>query len=193
MNKINKQVIKNVTDSNVNIVKAFTIERKDGIVKPELNHTDKVTSELAAKKYDTLVLKGGVNEISNINTNQDFIKNIDDWKNKVAENSIKMFQLAEKSLAEHPSLRKVIILKRIYRCDNTIKESLSQFANTVYDDYWRERGCPSNIVIADQKLQCDGNLRMQRYGDGNLNNYDGIHHYTRSMGESVQKPKTSIH
>ena len=97
--------------------------------------------------------------------------------------------MAEKSLAKNPSLRKVIILKRIYRCDNNIKESLSQFANSVYDDYWRKRGCPSNIVIADQKLQCDGNLRMQRYGDGNLNNYDGIHmrgrlatqHYTKSM------------
>ena len=45
LNKLNKQVIKNVTDSNVNIVKNLTIVRKDGKVKPELNHTDTVTSE----------------------------------------------------------------------------------------------------------------------------------------------------
>ena len=67
---VNKQVIQNVTDSKVNIAKAFTIEAKDGVVKPELNHTDVAATELAADSYDTLVIEGGVNEISNIHTGQ---------------------------------------------------------------------------------------------------------------------------
>ena len=71
---------------------------------------------------------------------------------------MKIFQLAGKILAEHPQLKKVIILKRIYRCDNQIRESLSQFANSVYDDLWRSNGSPDDIVIGDQKLQCEGNL-----------------------------------
>ena len=189
MNKLNKQVIQNVTDSAVKIAKAFTIESKDGVVKPELNHTDVVASELAAAKYNTMVLEGGVNEISNFDTNEDFITNINEWKRKVSEQSVKMFQLAEKSLVQNKSLQKVIILKRIFRCDNKIKESLSQFANSVYDDIWRQKGCPRNIVIADQKLQCEGSLRVLRYGNEYHRNFDGVHlrgdlatqHYTKSI------------
>ena len=126
MNKLNKQVIQNVTDSAVKIAKAFTIESKDGVVKPELNHTDVVASELAAAKYNTMVLEGGVNEISNFDTNEDFITNINEWKRKVSEQSVKIFQLAEKRLVQNKSLQKVIILKCVFRSDNKIKESLSQ-------------------------------------------------------------------
>ena len=164
-NKLNKQVLKNVTDSNVTSVTAFTIDAKDGAVRPDLNHRNIVPAELSRKPFDTLVLEGGVNEISNMNTKKDFIDNIDSWKKEVADDSLNLYQLAEKSLAENPSLKKVIILKRIFRCDDNVKESLSQYANSVYDELWLRRGRPSGIYIADQKLQCDGALRVQRYGD----------------------------
>ena len=135
------------------------------------------------------MLEGGVNEISNINTSKDFIANIDGWKKKVADDSSNLYQLAEKSLAENPQLKKVIILKRIFRCDDNVKEILSQYANSVYDDLWLKRGRPSGIYIADQKLQCDGELRVLRYGHPYYGNFDGIHmrgklsaqHYTKSV------------
>jgi hypothetical protein len=81
------------------------------------------------------------------------------------------------------------ILKRIFRCDDQSKESLSRYANSIYDDIWTSKGRPSNICIADQKLQCDGDLRSLRYGNPHYDNYDGVHmrgrlstqHYTRSM------------
>ena len=188
-NKLNKQVIQNVTENKVTMAKAFTIDEKDGAVRPELNHKRVVPSELAKNRYDTLVLEGGVNEISNMNVDQDFIANIDILKKKVAQDSINMYNLAEESLAKHPGLKKVIILKRIFRCDNTAKESLSQYANLVYDDIWNKKGRPSNIFIADQKLQCEGNLRSVRYGNQHYESYDGVHmrgklsaqHYTRSI------------
>ena len=163
-NKLNKQVIQNVTDSKVTIGKAFTIDGKDGAVRPELNHTKVVPMELAKQEFDTLVLEGGVNEISNIDTSRDFIANIDIWKQKVANDSMNMFRIAEESLAQHNKLKKVVILKRIFRCDDPIKQSLSEYANSVYDGIWAQRGRPSNICIADQKLKCDGKLRAQRYG-----------------------------
>ena len=130
-----------------------------------------------------------MNEISNINTDVDFIANIDTWKKKVVEDSLNMYNLAEESLAKNHCLKKVIILKRIFRCDDQTKESLSRFANSVYDDIWMRKGRPSNICIADQKLQCDGNLRTLRYGNRRYDNYDGVHmrgrlstqHYTRSI------------
>ena len=170
-------------------MKAFTIDAKDGAVRPDLNHKRIVPAELSKNTYDTLVLEGGVNEISNINTDGDFIENIDNWKKKVSEDSVNMFRLAEESLANNPKLKKVIILKRNFRCDNQTKQSLSCFANSVYDDLWIKKGRPLNICIADQKLQCEGNLRTLRYGNTNYDNYDGVHmrgklstqHYTRSI------------
>ena len=188
-NKLNKQVLQNVTDSNVTSVKAFTIDAKDGAVRPDLNHKRIVPAELSKNTYDTLVLEGGVNEISNINTDGDFIGNIENWKKKVSDDSVNMFRLAEESLANNPKLKKVIILKRNFRCDNQTKQSLSGSANTVYDDLWIRKGRPLNISIADQKLQCEGNLRTLRYGNRNYDNYDGVHmrgklstqHYTRSI------------
>ena len=56
----------------------FTIDEKDGAVRPELNHEKVDTEELAKKTVDTLVLEGGVNEISNINIYQDFIAKIEE-------------------------------------------------------------------------------------------------------------------
>ena len=129
-----------------------------------------VTPELSKHHYDILVLEGGVNEISNLDTKHDVIENVDAWKKKVAEDSLNMYNLAENSLRDNPNMKKVIILKRIFRCDDIIKESLSQYANSVYDDIWTKRGRPVNICIADQKLQCDGNLRVLRYGRQHYDN-----------------------
>ena len=77
----------------------------------------------------------------------------------------------------------------IFRCDDQIKQSLSEFANTVYDDIWVSRGRPSNIHIMDQNLKCEGDLLSKRYGSPHGRSFDGIHmrgelavqHYTRSM------------
>ena len=56
-----------------------------------------------------------------------------------------------------------------------------------------QRGCPGNILIKDQKLDCQGDLRKKRFGSPGENldgkPWDGIHlrgrlgsrHYTNSM------------
>ena len=51
------------------------------------------------------------------------------------------------------------------------------------------RGCPQNIKIEKQALECDGELRVARIGLPSANGYDGTHfrgemavqHYTASM------------
>lgn len=70
-----------------------------------------------------------------------------------------------------------------------IKYKLSEFGNRVLEDMWLTKGCPKNISIAQQPLQCEGNLRIARYGFPSSRNYDGIHmrgkmavqHYTGSL------------
>ena len=58
----------------------------------------------------------------------------------------------------------VRVHNRIFRCDSQAKQSLSSFANTVYDQLLESRGRPSNIIIADQNLSTEGRLRDLRFG-----------------------------
>ena len=85
-----------------------------------------------------------------------------------------MYQLAEWCLSAYPSLTKVIIVKRPPRYDNIIKAHLSEFANNTLDEIWMRKGSNRRIVISRQDLECDGDLRVQRYGDSFHNNYDGV-------------------
>ena len=111
-----------------------------------------------------------------------------------------MFELAENSLQNNPELKKVIILRSLPRYEPasvdplSIKEKLNQFGNTLYTNLWIEKGCPSNIIIEDQHLDCHGPLRDKRFGNPGSVGYDGkpwdgIHmrgrlavtHYTNSI------------
>ena len=81
----------------------------------------------------------------------------------------------------------MVILKRIFRCD-TLKNDPNQIKNRL-SDIWLTKGCPKNITIAQQPLECDGNLRLSRYGSPSAKGSDGIHmrgvmavqHYTGSF------------
>ena len=86
-------------------------------------------------------------------------------------------------------------MKRIFRCDteksdpSNLKNKLSEFGNRALDDIWLSKGCPKNIEIVQQHLECEGNLRKARYGSNLSPKYDGIHmrgemavqHYTGSF------------
>ena len=66
---------------------------------------------------------------------------------------------------------------------------MSEFGNRVLEDMWLTRGCPKNIVITEQHLECDGDLKNARFGLQSAKDYDGIHmrgklavqHYTGSV------------
>ena len=111
-----------------------------------------------------------------------------------------MFDLTERSLKSNPGLSKVIIVKSLPRYDPqgadpcSLKSKLNQFGNTLYTSIWMGKGCPTNIEIADQNLECHGPLREKRFGNPAHVGYDGkpwdgIHmrgrlavtHYTDSL------------
>ena len=95
-----------------------------------------VPKELEKAKYDVAILNCGPNEISNLNTNMDYYENINEWQNKVAKTSQKMYTLTENSLKNNPSLEKVIIVKQLPRFDNKVKADLADYANHILEQEW---------------------------------------------------------
>ena len=97
------------------------------------------------------------------------------WKQEVFIATQKIYNLAERCLRDFPSLERIIMVKRIPRYDSRVNANLSEFGNSVLDDLWFRNGSNNKIVIAKQDLECEGWLRVQRFGNINQNNYDGIH------------------
>ena len=114
-------------------------------------------------------------------------------KSIVKSTSLKLFTLAEDSLKQNHNLERVILVKRPFRCDfndhTGLKAKLSEYGNRVFEDIWLDKGCPKNILIVQQFLECDGYVKVQRFGSPTNEGYDGIHfkgklgvqHFTRSF------------
>ena len=167
----NISVVKNVMDMDVKRVEAFIMDKDDVKARnPSKNFMETVPRELEKDDFSTLIIQGGTNEVSNLDVSGDIGPKIETLKEEIKASSTKMFNIAEDSLKNNNGLEKVILLKRIFRCDNNqsdpsqIKAKLSEFGNRVLDDLWLSKGCPKNIIIAQQQLECEGDLRVQRFG-----------------------------
>ena len=180
---------------------AFTVDEDDDARYKSKNFLKIVPERLRQKSYDTLILQAGCNEISNIQLeNSNSPHNVKLWEEKVEKSRLKLFKLAESSIKANPSLKKVIIVKSLPRYDprekdpSSIKSRLNKFGNSLYDSLWMNNGCPANIQIRDQHLDCQGPLREKRFGSpGYVGQYgkpwDGIHmrghmavrHYSHSL------------
>ena len=185
-----------MTDLEVKRAEAFVIAQDDLKAKfPEKNFCTIVPKELEKENYSILVLQGGTNEVSNLDVSGNVGQKIESLKNEIRTSSEKLFSLAQKSLKENKCLKKVIILKRIFRCDlliedpSQIRNKLSEYGNRVLEDIYLSKGCPDNISISYQPLECHDALRALRYGQPTARNYDGVHlrgnlavqHYTGSI------------
>ena len=140
------------------------------------------------EKPDAIVLQTGSIEITNINVKNalmDSDKSIEEykqeWTKKVKEDSTNLFNIAKKAL-DIKSDMEVVIVKRLPRYDPKsedpfhIKQSMSEYANSVYDQLWFEHGGPKNIhIVALEKIECVGFLRDILYGKKNDVGYDGLH------------------
>ena len=73
-----------------------------------------VKEELEKEPFSSLVLQGGTQEVTELDTTAD----IEILKNKVRESSEAIYNLAVNTLNENPQLENVVILKRIFRCDS---------------------------------------------------------------------------
>ena len=153
LNNLEIRVLEQETNTRVNKATAFTVDEDIDAKYPKKNFIRIVPDRLSNKSYDTLILQGGCNEISNINLSNGVSASI--LEEKVKMSRTKMFQLAQSSLRNNPKLKKVIIVKSLPRYDplnldqHSVKSKLNQFGNTLYDTLWMSNGCPENILIAD--------------------------------------------
>ena len=145
--KLNLSVVRNVTDMEVKRVEAFIVGKNDPKAKvPSKNFTETVPRELRDEDVNTLILQGGTKEISNLYVSGNISVKMEAMKEEVKASSVKLFNLAENRLTENKDLEKVIILKRIFRCDtikddpSQIKSKMSEYGNRVIEDVWLSRG-----------------------------------------------------
>ena len=205
---LNVSVLKNVTDMEVRKAEAFIVDKNDVKARyPEKNLMDVVPRELKNDAFSTLILQGGTNEVSNLVTSGEMtMEKIDSLKHEIKASSEKIFNIAEKSLAQNEGLENVIIFKRMFRCDiqrndpAQIKNHLSKHGNRVLDDIWLSKGCPQNIKIVQQGLNCNEELRSSRFGHPTAQGYDGVHmrgklsvqHYTGSVLNALMEAVPSL-
>ena len=125
-NNLNQQVIKHVTESNVKFSTAFTVDRDSDARYPDKNFLKVVPGELASDTYNVLIMNSGPNEITNLSARINPFDNLDYCKELVYKSSEKMVKLAIDSLQKNPNLERVLIVKRLPRFDNKIKDPRKQ-------------------------------------------------------------------
>ena len=165
---LDKKKFKQDTNTNLKFVKAYGIKAEDNQRFPESNFTDTVPRVLEKENPEAIILQTGSIEISNFDVKKALMdpeKSIEEWTLKVKADSNNLFNLAKRALQIRPSLD-VIIVKRLPRYDSKavdpihIKQSLSEFANSVYDQLWLEGGAPNNIhIVSFDNMECYGYLK----------------------------------
>ena len=190
-NVLDKKKVENDCNIEVNVIKAYNIkEEKETSFFKDANLAATTAKVMKEKETDVLVLESGNIEITDLRTNDammDTRKQLEnykqDWFNKVEQDSINLFHIAENALEQNKELEKVVILKRLPRYDRSstdllaIKSELSTFANSVLDQQWIKRGSNKQIKVVEIDLKCSESKHLKNIIYGNINdaNYDGIH------------------
>ena len=96
----------------MDIAVAYTVDKDKDAKYPAKNFLNVVPERISRKGYDTLVLQGGCNEISNLNVKSKFTaEDVKIWEDKIRISRTKLFNLAEDSLKKEKNLKNVIIFQ----------------------------------------------------------------------------------
>ena len=91
---LNISVLQNVTNMEVKRTEAFIVDRNDPKARyPEKNFMKIVPEELKKDGYSTLILQGGTNEVSNLDTTGNVVDKIEARKEEIKVSSEKLFIL----------------------------------------------------------------------------------------------------
>ena len=94
-----------------------------------------------------------------------------------------MFNIAQKSLEQNPSLTKVIIMEHTQRYDNpdqdpsSLKPDLAKLANVTFGQLWLSSPLKHKIFVGRYSLESSGAgpAHLARYEDSRTGRYDGVH------------------
>ena len=149
---------------------------------PEANFTDVVPKEIKDQEVDTLIIQASSVDLTNIpaGASEEYCKQ------EALISSTNMVTTAKTALINNPNIKKVIIMETVPRYDN--KHKLNKFAQEKLQEA-NEQVNDDRILIGKHNLECEGGLRLSRYGDERKVNVDWIHlrgtsglmAYTRSV------------
>ena len=152
---VDLQFISKQTGFDIKSVKAYTATNEASAKYPEKNFLDVTAAQLESNQYEILVLGGGCVDITSLKTDENPDGNINNFRDKTMESAQKLFCLAEASLHEFPSLRKVILFKRTPRMDPkkndplSLKTQLSSLADSIYFGLWCESAFKDKIHLGE--------------------------------------------
>ena len=109
------------TRFSVRKLKAFTINASGATYRPEVNAEEILRNQFEGEEF--LILEQGVNEVSNACG-----ENFEEDKQFIASKMRELVELSQE-LYERNNLKKVVLLKRLIRCDNVKKAELSRYSD----------------------------------------------------------------
>ena len=204
-NALDRRQLERETGCKVDLVKMYTAKKTDLEKCKGKSFEETLPPELEKRNYDVVIIQGGSKEITELDNENDLGEKLSIGEEKIAASSTALFNIAEDITKKNPQL-KVIINKRIPRVEppeadpDAEKAKLSEYGNSILDDLWRHRGCPTNIKVQDLNISTQGRLRNLRYGapsskgwdgrisDGiHLRGKDGINLYTDKISETIKE------
>ena len=166
---------------------------------PEKNFLNVTGKELDGKQFSVLVIGGGTVEITNLSTDVTPEEDISKFKDEVIKSSQSLFTIAESALHEHPSLEKVIILRRPPRFDPVsldpleLKPQLSKLGDSVLFDLWCNSSFKKKIALGEHQiphLMNDDHYGVFGHPSNEL--YDGLHMRGPAGRQSFQESVLNI-
>ena len=156
------------------------------------NFANVVTDSLknpGSEEIDVLVMSAPTVDITNLDTNIELTAtNKNNLENQVKLSSQNMFSLAERSLKNHPNLKKVILMEQPPKFDfpdadpHSVKPNLAKLAIIMLGQYWLNSSLKDRIIIGRHTLDSPGSgaTHYRRYQNYQTGRYDGVHLYGRS-------------
>ena len=131
------------TRFSVRKLKAFTINASGATYRPEVNAEDILRNQIKGEEF--LILEQGVNEVTNACG-----ETVEEDKQFIASKMRELVELSQE-LYERNNLKKVVLLKRLIRCDNVKRTELSRYSDFAMEKAVKENGNGS-IVIREMAL-----------------------------------------
>ena len=172
---------------------------------PKQNFSDVVKSRLqnqGREKFEALIMSAPTVDITNLDVNiSKTALNIDKLQNEARISSQNMFSLAERSLRDNPSLKKVVIMEHPPRFDlpdsdpHSVKPNLAKVANIHLGQMWLNSPLKDKIFIGRHSLESPGVgvAHFRRYQNSFTGRYDGVHLYgQRGYTDPTNSVKTIL-
>jgi hypothetical protein len=128
-----------------------------------------------------LIVQSGSVDITNLKTESANDENFEYFKQQSVMSAIILFTAVTNAAANHPHLKKIIILKQIPRYDFLtsnppgLKHCLSQLYNETLDQLYAKCAFKDKLSIGNHSLGCSGGILQAKYNNIQSGKFDGTH------------------